>query len=95
MGTLRNTGSSSRSRRSNNNRNNNNNDNVHDGALATGAVIVYVWRQRDTEVVAEYLNSADVLGGIVVYHGGMDANARSKSQNKVRGGKKNCVKEVW
>ena len=58
-------------------------NNEYDGALANGAVIVYVWRQRDTEVVAEYLNSADVSGGIVVYHGGMDTKARSKSQNKV------------
>lgn len=45
---------------------------------------MYVWRQRDTEVVAEYLNSHDVNGGVVIYHGGMDARARSKSQSKVR-----------
>ena len=55
----------------------------YSGSLSQGAVIVYVWRQRDTEVVAEYLNSSDVAGGIVVYHGGMDKSARNKAQSKV------------
>lgn len=53
------------------------------GVLAEGAVIVYVWRQRDTEVVAENLLSAGVSGGVVMYHGGMDASARTKAQSKV------------
>jgi superfamily II DNA helicase RecQ len=56
----------------------------YSGSLADGAVIVYVWRQRDTEVVGEYLNSSGVSGGVVIYHGGMDTNARSKAQSKVR-----------
>jgi superfamily II DNA helicase RecQ len=54
------------------------------GALATGSAIVYVWRQRDTEIAAETLLSAGVKGGVVIYHGGMDATARSKAQSKVR-----------
>lgn len=53
------------------------------GVLSKGSVIVYVWRQRDTEVVAENLTSAGVTGGIVMYHGGMDASARTKAQSKV------------
>ena len=44
---------------------------------------MYVWRQRDTEVVAENLVSSGVKGGIVMYHGGMDASSRSKAQSKV------------
>jgi ATP-dependent DNA helicase Q4 len=51
--------------------------------MAKGSVIVYVWRQYDTQVVAEYLNSSGVNGGVVTYHGGMDATARSKNQSKV------------
>jgi ATP-dependent DNA helicase Q4 len=47
-------------------------------------VIVYVWRQLDTEIVAENLNASGVSGGVVVYHGGMDAGSRSRAQSKVR-----------
>ena len=54
------------------------------GALAKGSAIVYVWRQRDTEIAAETLLSVGVKGGVVIYHGGMDATARSKAQSKVR-----------
>ncbi|VEU40498.1 unnamed protein product [Pseudo-nitzschia multistriata] len=65
------------------------------GKLATGSVIVYVWRQRDTEVVAESLVAAGVSGGVVMYHGGMDANARAKSQSKfMRGKARVCVATV-
>ena len=45
---------------------------------------MYVWRQRDAEVVAENLAVSGVEGGVVVYHGGMDNVARSKAQNRVR-----------
>lgn len=55
----------------------------YSGSLAGGSVIVYVWRQRDTEVVAEYLNSSGVTGGVVIYHGGMDTTSRGKAQSKV------------
>jgi ATP-dependent DNA helicase Q4 len=55
-----------------------------DGCLATGNVIVYVWRQLDAQAVAENLQAAGIEGGIVIYHGGMDASARSKAQSKVR-----------
>jgi ATP-dependent DNA helicase Q4 len=55
----------------------------HFGSLSKGSVIVYVWRQKDTEVVAEHLNAAGVEGGVVMYHGGMDAGARSRSQSMV------------
>ncbi len=65
------------------------------GRLARGSTIVYVWRQRDTEVVAESLRAAGVAGGVVVYHGGMDANARAKAQNKfMRGKARICVATV-
>ena len=55
----------------------------HFGSLSKGSVIVYVWRQKDTEVVAEHLNAAGVEGGVAVYHGGMDAGSRSRSQSMV------------
>jgi ATP-dependent DNA helicase Q4 len=65
------------------------------GELSNGSVIVYVWRQKDTEVVAEYLNAAGVPGGVVIYHGGMDASARAKSQsNFMRGKARVCVATV-
>ena len=54
------------------------------GCLSEGAVIVYVWRQRDTEVIAENLVASGVSGGVVVYHGGMNADGRRKAQSKVR-----------
>lgn len=53
------------------------------GALAHGSVIVYVWRQRDAEAVAENIVAAGVEGGVVFYHGGMNSDARSRSQAKV------------
>lgn len=45
---------------------------------------MYVWRQRDAEAVAGNIVAAGVEGGIVFYHGGMNADARSRSQSKVR-----------
>ena len=54
-----------------------------EGSLSKGSVIVYVWRQRDAEVVAENIQAAGVSGGVVIYHGGMDASARNRSQSKV------------
>jgi ATP-dependent DNA helicase Q4 len=65
-------------------------ENKFAGVLASGSVIVYVWRQRDTEVVAENLASAGVKGGVVIYHGGMDASSRTKAQSKV-----GCMKEMF
>ena len=56
---------------------------IEEGCLAKGSVIVYVWRQRDTEIVAEQLNGAGIRGGVVCYHGGMDAGDRSRAQSKV------------
>ena len=53
------------------------------GCLSTGSVIVYVWRQRDAEAVAENIQAAGVAGGVVVYHGGMPSAARSRSQSRV------------
>lgn len=61
------------------------------GKLSKGSVIVYVWRQKDTEVVAENLVAAGVSGGVVVYHGGMNANARAKSQSRFMRGKARIV----
>ena len=57
---------------------------VKDGILSNGSVIIYVWRQKDAEIVAEQLKGFDVPGGTVCYHGGMDSNSRTKSQGKVR-----------
>jgi len=56
---------------------------IDDGCLAKGSVIVYVWRQRDAEAVAENIQASGVDGGVVVYHGGMDSGARSRSQSMV------------
>ena len=58
--------------------------NLHDRRLDKGSVIVYVWRQRDAEVVADNLVQAGIQGGAIVYHGGMDASSRSKAYSKVR-----------
>ena len=56
-----------------------------EGCLSTGSVIVYVWRKRDAEAVAENIEAAGVSGGVVVYHGGMETSARNRSQSKVSG----------
>lgn len=61
------------------------------GCLASGSVIVYVWRQRDAEAVAENIEAAAIQGGVVIYHGGMDSGARSRAQNKVK--TKECGKQ--
>lgn len=58
-----------------------------DGLLASGPVVVYVWRQRDTESVAERLVAHGVAGGVVSYHGGMCADARQRAQSKFLRGK--------
>lgn len=56
---------------------------IEAGCLSKGSVIIYVWRQKDTEIVAEQLNGAGIGGGVVCYHGGMDAGSRSRAQSKV------------
>ena len=66
-----------------------------DGCLATGSVIVYVWRQRDAEIVAENIQAGSASGGVVVYHGGMDATARAKAQSRfMRGKVRICVATI-
>jgi Helicase conserved C-terminal domain len=56
---------------------------------------VYTWRQQDAEVVAENIQSSDLTGGVVVYHGGMDATARAKAQSKfIRGKARICVATI-
>jgi ATP-dependent DNA helicase Q4 len=68
---------------------------IHKGSLAKDNVIVYVWRQRDAEVVAEALTASGVEGGIVVYHGGMDSKARASAQSRfLRGKARICVATV-
>jgi len=37
---------------------------IEEGRLSKGSVIIYVWRQKDTEIVAEQLNGAGVRGGV-------------------------------
>ncbi|GAX26595.1 ATP-dependent DNA helicase Q4 [Fistulifera solaris] len=65
------------------------------GQLANGSVIVYVWRQRDAEAVAESIVTAGVEGGVVFYHGGMSSDARSRSQSKfMRGKARICVATI-
>ncbi|KAL3786862.1 hypothetical protein HJC23_013783 [Cyclotella cryptica] len=68
---------------------------VEEGCLSKGNVIVYVWRQKDTEVIAEQLIGAGVKGGVVCYHGGMDSNDRTRAQCKfLRGKARICVATV-
>ena len=68
---------------------------IDEGCLSKGSVIIYVWRQKDTEIVAEQLNGAGIRGGIVCYHGGMDSNSRSRAQSKfLRGKARICVATV-
>ena len=68
---------------------------IREGSLANDNVIVYVWRQRDAEVVAEALTASGVEGGIVVYHGGMDSKARASTQSRfLRGKARICVATV-
>ena len=50
-----------------------------------------MWRQRDAEVVAEFIQGSGVLGGVVHYHGGMDSATRSTAYSKVS---TNCDGEV-
>ena len=65
---------------------------LDDGSLSKGNIIIYVWRKRDTEVIAETLIASGISGGVVVYHGGMDAAARSKAQSRfMRGKARVCV----
>lgn len=67
----------------------------HGGCLARGSVIVYVWRQMDAEVIAEYIAAANVPGKVVVYHGGMDSGSRAKAQSQfLRGKARICVATV-
>lgn len=65
------------------------------GILSNGSVIIYVWKQKDAEVVTEQLRAYDISGGVVCYHGGMDSDARSKSQSQfMRGKVRICVATV-
>lgn len=54
------------------------------GALQIGSIIIYVWRKRDAEALAEQIIGAGVEGGVVFYHGGMDSGKRAVAQGKVR-----------
>jgi len=66
-----------------------------EGSLARGSVIVYVWRQRDAEVVAESIQASGVTGGVVYYHGGMDSSKRANAYSKfMRGKARICVATV-
>jgi ATP-dependent DNA helicase Q4 len=67
---------------------------VDEGRLSHGSVIVYVWRQRDAEVVAENLMASGIEGGVVVYHGGMDNGTRAKAQSKVMKDEKTSIRKL-
>ena len=67
----------------------------HSDLLQKGSTIVYVWRQRDADTVAEILQTAGVEGGVVAYHGGMDASIRAKNQSRfMRGKARICVATI-
>lgn len=51
--------------------------------MSSGNVIVYVWTKKDAEIISEQLRGMGIQGGVVCYHGGMDAGARSRAQGKV------------
>lgn len=56
---------------------------ISPGCLSSGSVIVYVWRQRDAEALAEQIHAAGVEGGVVYYHGGLAHGQREKAQGQV------------
>ena len=56
---------------------------VMEGHLSKGSVIIYVWRKKDAEIIAEQLQRSGLSGGVVCYHGGMDAGTRERAQSKV------------
>jgi len=59
------------------------------------SIIVYVWRQKDAEIISEQLNGMGIKGGVVCYHGGMDSQTRYKAQGKfLRGKARICVATV-
>lgn len=53
------------------------------GCLSSGSVIIYVWRKKDTEYIAEQLRTYGDLGKVVCYHAGMTTRERAVSQNLV------------
>jgi superfamily II DNA helicase RecQ len=56
---------------------------------------VYVWRQKDADVVAEYLYETGGIGEVAIYHGGMDSAARAESQSRfMRGKARVCVATI-
>lgn len=55
-----------------------------DYCLYRGSVIIYVWRKRDAEALAEQLRAVPAIkGGVVFYHGGMDSAQRQRAQTMV------------
>ena len=64
-------------------KNSDNHPGLIEGCLTKGSVIVYVWRQKDAEVVAESIQASGVGGGVVFYHGGMDSGSRANAYSKV------------
>jgi len=56
-------------------------DHLTDGCLSDATVLIYVWRQYDTKLVAEALQQHGVDGGVVTYHGGLDSKQRARSQS--------------
>lgn len=68
---------------------------IYEGCLSSGSVIVYVWRQRDAEVLAEQLTGAGIEGGVVYYHGGLERGQRERAQGQfIRGKARICVATV-
>ena len=59
--------------------------NIPDSCLCQGSVVIYVWRKRDAEALAEQIRAMQGIdGGVVFYHGGMDSKQRQKAQAMVR-----------
>lgn len=68
---------------------------VMEGNLSKGSVIIYVWRKKDAEIITEQLLGSGLSGGVVCYHGGMDAGARARAQSKfMRDKARICVATV-
>ena len=39
---------------------------IKEGCLSKGSVIIYIWQQKDTEIVAKQLNGAGICGALSI-----------------------------
>lgn len=71
-----------------------NEDVIQAGFLSTGPVIIYAWQQQYTETLAEQLTSYGVIGGVVSYQGGMNADTRQCAKGKFMSGKARVIVDI-